>query len=231
MLKNKVPSNIPEDISGKKLTFLNPYSYLYFRKSPDDFKEFDYILADGILFVLMLRILGVRTKRVSFDMSSLAPLVFSQAETSNSSIAIIGSAEGVVESAVASLRTDYPKLNVIELRNGYFKDKEETAHYIEKLSSLSPDIVIVGMGTPNQERFINALSRSGWEGTAFTCGGFLHQTSKKGNTYYPKIFDKLHLRWLYRIIDEPKLFYRYFALYPLSVILFIKDAISSGKTS
>ena len=85
-----------------------------------------------------------------------------------------------------------------------------------------PNIVIAGMGSPLQEHFLISLRKKGWGGLGFTCGAFIKQTAKNIN-YYPKVFDKFHFRWLYRLFDEPKLFGRYFFEYPkvlLELILF-----------
>jgi N-acetylglucosaminyldiphosphoundecaprenol N-acetyl-beta-D-mannosaminyltransferase len=79
------------------------------------------------------------------------------------------------------------------------------------------------MGAMRQERFLISLWREGWRGLGFTCGGFLHQTARAELSYYPPLMDRLHLRWFCRIWSEPKLFWRYFALYPLGMALFLKD--------
>ena len=112
-------------------------------------------------------------------------------------------------------------LNVLRYRDGYFSDKEREDE-LDLLIKDNPDIVIVGMGTPLQEFFLRDLRELGWQGTGFTCGGYLHQSSN-GIDYYPKLIDKLNLRWLYRIYDEPKLFKRYTVDYSKFIFLFAYD--------
>ena len=61
---------------NKKLTtFLNPFSYLLARNQRNLFSSFN-IEIDGILLVLILRIFGFRFSRKSFDMTSLACIIF-----------------------------------------------------------------------------------------------------------------------------------------------------------
>jgi len=45
-----------------------------------------------------------------------------------------------------------------------------------------------------------------------TCGGYIEQTSEYGVDYYPSHWIyKLHINWIYRIINEPsRLWKRYF---------------------
>lgn len=82
------------------------------------------------------------------------------------------------------------------------------------------------MGTPAQDIFLKELNEIGWDGIAFTCGGFIHQVASGKLNYYPEIINKLNLRWLYRIYDEPKLFKRFFCYYPLSMLLFLYDYLN-----
>ena len=204
-------------------TFLNPYSYLVARKNIKTFSNFDNIYFDGIVLSKLMNAIGARQSRVSFDMTSLAPRVFQHASNETKTVYFIGGEEGISDQAAKILRAEYPKLNIIGCRSGFFKNETEKELVITELASTKPDIVICGIGTPHQENFILQLKESGWIGSGFTCGGFFHQTAKTGIKYYPFWFNKLNLRWLYRIIDEPKLLKRYALHYPMFLIVFILD--------
>lgn len=212
------------------VTFLNPYSYILARKNKELFDNFDTIYVDGIFIVNLFKILKIkRLTRNSFDMTSLAPKVFEEAIQNNKSIYFVGAKEGIIDRTIEVIRKKYSKLKIVGYRNGYFNDIADRDIVIDKIINLNPDIVICGMGTPLQEKFLMDLRNKEWLGKGYTCGGFLHQTAKTIN-YYPKIFDKLNIRWIYRIIDEPHLFYRYFVLYPKFLLVFFKDFINF-KTS
>ncbi|WP_437396043.1 WecB/TagA/CpsF family glycosyltransferase [Flagellimonas lutimaris] len=222
LLKEKIYS---DDLDENGIaTFLNPYSYLFFRTQKEAFKSFDKIYIDGILLVLLLRMWGIRTKRASFDMTSMAPSVFGSSVEKKKNIYFIGSTEENLTGFLAVVRANFPELKISGYRNGYFKNKEERQKVLSSILELKPDKVVVGMGTPNQENFLCELKNMGWKGVGYTCGGFIHQTAK-GMNYYPKFYNEYNLRWLYRIFDEPKLFKRYSFYYPLSVCLFTFDAI------
>lgn len=67
---------IDRDKSSERLTtFLNPFSYIVARKNIKHLNQFN-IEIDGGMLVVVLRFFGLRVKRKSFDMTSLAPLVF-----------------------------------------------------------------------------------------------------------------------------------------------------------
>lgn len=205
-------------------TFLNPFSYLKYRETPDLFKKFDVIYIDGILLVLWFRLFGIKVERKSFDMTSLAPKVFEFCSKNKKSIYFIGSTENAINLFVDKVSNEYLDLKVLGFRNGYFKDEREKQDAIKLIIKKNPDFVVVGMGTPFQEQFLVLLRELGWKGVGFSCGGFIHQTAQ-GIQYYPTFFNKYNLRWLYRIIDEPYLIKRYFIYYPKSFLLFVYDMI------
>ncbi|MXJ89703.1 WecB/TagA/CpsF family glycosyltransferase [Klebsiella pneumoniae] len=206
-------------------TFINNYSYLYFRKNLDLYDNYNSIYCDGILMTKLAQMAGIEAHRVSFDMTSLAPIVFSYAQKNHKKIAIIGSDSDSNKKAISIVLEKYPNLLLVKTRHGYFKDEKERSQFVQELVELEPDIVIVGMGTPAQDIFLNDMFLTKWSGVAFTCGGFLHQTAKNGSTYYPEFFNKYNLRWLYRMIDEPKLVSRYLFGYPKSILFYLVDLL------
>ena len=222
LLKNKQKTNS----KAKLTTFINPYSYLYFRKNLQLFKEFDHIFLDGILLVVLFRLFGVKTSRYSFDSTSLAPKVFSNAVRQNQTIYFVGSNQDSIQDFVKVIKSNYKGLLLHGYNKGFFDTTEEREQLLTNIVELNPDIVIAGMGTPLQDYFLIDLKNKGWRGNGYTCGGFIHQTIKTHN-YYPAFFNKLNIRAVYRMIDEPKLILRYFLLYQKSICLFFIDFIKS----
>ena len=213
--------------SNNLYTFLNPYSYLLARNEKELFSHFN-IYIDGIALVKILHWIGYsHIERKSFDMTSLAPEVFNDAIEKDESVYFIGTKPGIIDKAVENIRENFPKLRIAGYRDGYINPQERES-VLEEIIQKSPDIVVCGMGTPLQERFLVDLQNKGWKGTGYTCGGFLHQTAQSLQ-YYPKWVDKYHLRWLYRIYDEPKLFKRYFWEYPKFLFIFTYDFLFYKK--
>ncbi len=225
---NKFPEN--KDlffnlVKGKRsllITYVNSYSYLYLRKNQDLYNNVDIITSDGFLLKFLLRfIYGKRTPLLSPDFSSYFMELFQWISRKNKSVFFVGSTSEALQLSLQNIKKNFPELKIVGNHHGYFDNRKKTI-LIERISSLSPDFVIVGMGTPKQELFLVELSKSGWTGVGITCGALLSQSAKKLN-YYPKLFKTLKMRWVYRIIDEPKLLWRYMVLYPWSVFLFLKD--------
>jgi len=227
----KIVSNVNLNLDGSITTFINPYSaYILYEYNliKKICENFDYIFIDGIALVKAIQFKYKMNKlaRVSFDMTSLAPIVFNLAQQSGKSVYFIGTKKTLIDKSIRNIKTAYPQLKIIGYRHGYFRDKEEYKSVVNMVRDINPDVVIAGMGTPLQELFLLDLRDSGWLGAGFTCGGFLEQTAIAGIKYYPDLLNKLHLRWLYRLYKEPRrLFKRYFYIYPKFFLKFFKGDI------
>lgn len=204
-----------EDFEMKKglTSFVNPYSMLLLKNSPAIVDGIDHWHIDGISLVRYIsKIFKKDINRFSFDDTSVAPLVFEFAKEKSLSIAVVGTKEEIIHTAIKNLKNKYG-IEIAFYRNGYFKDAQDRINCLKKIQNDKIDIVICGMGTPYQESFLIDLKSSGWNGYGFTCGGYLHQVAQNEN-YYPTFFDKFNIRWIYRIWDEPKLLRRYMIEYP-----------------
>lgn len=184
-------------------TFLNPVSYLTALDNKELFYKFDGIFADGSILVAAIKLLyGEKVTRRSFDMTSLAPLLLQHAAETGKTIYIVASKQDEVKRAIEIFKERYPNLKFAGYRNGYFSDEIEQDKEAAHITQLNPDFLIVGMGTLMQEKFLLKVKNAGFQGIGFTCGGFIHQTSKNEIDYYPAWIDKLNLRFIYRMYKE-----------------------------
>lgn len=205
-------------------TFLNPVSYLEAIKHRELFDAFDGIFADGSILVAAIQCLyGKTVTRRSFDMTSLAPIVFKFAEEKGKSIYIIASKSGEINNAVKIFEQKWPLLKIVGFRNGYFSSEEEMDKVIEQIRELKPDFLIVGMGIVMQETFLVKVKKANVDCIGFTCGGFVHQTAYNEIQYYPKWIDWMNLRFLYRMYKEKHTRKRYVQAALLFPVRFIYE--------
>jgi N-acetylglucosaminyldiphosphoundecaprenol N-acetyl-beta-D-mannosaminyltransferase len=197
------------------MTFANPATVILAAHNyefRDILNEFDIVAPDGVGMVLAMRRLHQKPAlRISFDSTSLAPLVFQLAVDKGINVILSGGAPGIAEAAKHRLMLAYPGLQIGVTFSGY-GNLDATA---DAIAALAPGIVIAGMGAPVQESFLLQLVRRGWVGLGFTCGGYLDQLSLKGTKYYPGWVDRCEVRWAYRLFMEPgRLWRRYLLEYP-----------------
>lgn len=211
---------------GRLYTFVNPYSYLQLRKNCDIVGRFSKIYCDGILLVIFLRIIGFRVERKSFDSTSMAVTVIKEFAKNKKNIYLVGGVGGVADAAAQHFSDIDRDIKVCGTRSGYFLNNHEYEEFVSSIVSINPDLVIVGMGAPKQEKMLIDLADAGWHGIGYTCGGYFHQTAASGVKYYPDWIDRANLRWAYRIFDEPKLVRRYTLEYGKFVFVFAYDFFS-----
>jgi N-acetylglucosaminyldiphosphoundecaprenol N-acetyl-beta-D-mannosaminyltransferase len=214
--------NIKNWCNGCVCTFLNPVSYLEAVKEEELFGKFDLIFADGSIMVWFIHLLyGKKIKRRSFDMTSMAKEVFQYASNEKKTVYFVGASEANLKIAIDKIKKDFPFLEIVGSRNGFFSSKDDLKLEIDNIIEKSPDLLIVGMGVIKQEKFLLQVKDAGFSGCGFTCGGFLHQYAMRGKKYYPDWINKYNLRFLYRMCKEPYTIRRYakaFFMFPVLVL-------------
>lgn len=185
------------------VSFINPYAFklrLVDQAYFNSLWHFDLILPDGIGVVKAFRWLnGVDIERQSFDATSLFHPVLRHLNLTKKSLCIVGGRPGTAIYAQEKMRNLYPDVTYLGTLDGY-RDFEETVGWVKKHN---PNVVLVGMGSPIQESILLRLKLDGFLGVGFTCGGFLDQFVQSSQ-YYPAFIDQFDLRWLYRLVSEPK---------------------------
>lgn len=122
------------------------------------------------------------------------------------SIYLFGSKQEVIDSMKIVIKEQYPNLKLVGTSNGYVTDKDKV---FDEIVKLEPDIVLVALGIPLQEMLIYKHLNRFKKGIFVGVGGSFDVMSgmkKKA----PKIFIKLNLEWLYRIMKEPKRLKRFY---------------------
>lgn len=122
------------------------------------------------------------------------------------SIYLFGSKQEVIDSMKKVIKEQYHNLKLVGTSNGYVKDKDKV---FDEIVKLEPDIVLVALGIPLQEMLIYKHLDRFKKGIFVGVGGSFDVMSgiKKRA---PKIFIKLNLEWLYRIMKEPKRLKRFY---------------------
>jgi N-acetylglucosaminyldiphosphoundecaprenol N-acetyl-beta-D-mannosaminyltransferase len=151
---------------------------------------------DGSGAVLGLKLLhGLKSIRLD-----LPKVIFEVSNEKKYKVFILGASEEVNEKAVKEINIKYSNIHIVGRRNGYFKNDSEI---IQHLRETSPQIVMVALGSPKQEKFSAALNIIFPEILFIGCGGALDILAQK-ITRAPKFFQDNHLEWLYRLSLEPK---------------------------
>lgn len=123
---------------------------------------------------------------------------------------MFGGAPGIAEQARVTAQRLYPKLRIVGVRDGYFSATEES-DIIAEIHSARPEILLVALGVPKQEKWImrhkdtlNIPLSIGVGGTFDVMAGTV--------TRAPLWMQRANLEWFYRLISQPSRALRMLAL-------------------
>lgn len=163
------------------------------------------IVPDGVGIVKGANMLGYSVKE-RIPGIEIAWTLLKEGNNQNKSIYLLGASEEVIEKMKEKIKCDYPNLKLLGAVNGYSKDKDKD---FEKIKKANPDIVLVALGIPAQEKLIYKHLSDFDKGIFVGVGGsfdVISGTKKRA----PKIFQKLGIEWLYRLMKEPKRIKRFY---------------------
>jgi N-acetylglucosaminyldiphosphoundecaprenol N-acetyl-beta-D-mannosaminyltransferase len=136
--------------------------------------------------------------------SLLMPKLLESCNINGLSVFLLGSQSEVLESAIARLRKQYPNVKFAG-HHGYF-DKEEFLQnevVIQKINRAEPNILLVGMGMPIQESWVQK-HRNRLHVNAIMLGGAIIDRLAGVVPECPQLLSNVGLEWLYRLYREPK---------------------------
>lgn len=119
---------------------------------------------------------------------------------------LFGAKKEVVTQLVEKVKKDYPNIIISGYNDGYVEDKDSV---FDEIANIQPDAVLVALGIPAQEMLIAKHYNRFEKGIFIGVGGSFDVLSGMKKRA-PKIFIKLNLEWLYRILKEPSRFGRFY---------------------
>jgi len=192
-----------------------------------------HVRIDGLPIIYFGRWLGhpLRAEHRTGWMDWLDPFM-TDAVTGGWRIHYVGSKPGVADRGSQLLRERYPGL-AIDSDHGYFALEEGSAELeslFERIQALAPDVLIVGMGMPRQEHFVDIARRRLAVPVILTAGACMDYVV--GDIPIPpRWLGRIGLEWAYRLASEPRRLWRRYLLEPwFAVGLFLKEWLDS-KTS
>ncbi len=180
------------------------------------YQHADLVTPDGIGVVWACRFLGqpLPERVTGIDMIYKLCAI---AASKGYSLFLLGSRSGVARRAKIRLEEKFPGLTVAGTHPGYFKRNEKV---IQTIKSANPDILLVGMGFPKQERWIYENIDKIGASFAMGVGGSFDVISGK-LPRAPQMVQNLGLEWFYRLLLEPRRLGRssYIPLFMVNILL------------
>lgn len=171
----------------------------------DVYANADLILTDGkpLLWIAKYYKTPIKEKVSGSD---LFPRLCELAAKKGYRMFFLGAAEGVAAKVAENLKKRFRGLQVVDTYSppyGFEKDVAEIDKIMKKVHAAQPDILIVGLGCPKQEKFVYRFREQLNVPISLGLGASLD--FEAGNVKRaPKWMADHGLEWLFRITQDPK---------------------------
>lgn len=203
---NSFYNMIRDNLKNNKKSFIVTANTETFMISKDDKElqellncEESIIVPDGIAIVKAGKKMNynIEERITGID---IANKLLQFANELNKKVFLFGAEEKVIVKLKEVVEKEYPNIDLVGISNGYVEDKDKV---FNKIAKLEPDIVMVAMGIPKQEKLIYKHINKFDKGIFIGVGGSFDVMSGIKRRC-PQILINLNLEWLYRIVKEPK---------------------------
>ncbi|WP_299811326.1 WecB/TagA/CpsF family glycosyltransferase [uncultured Shewanella sp.] len=172
-------------------------------------KQTKHTFADGI-GIRLACLSKEKALQDNLNGTDVFPRLCQLAESNNLSIFMLGGAAGVAQSAAANMQKQYPKLKIAGYHHGFFNSEsfsesfsEENRHVIDTINQSNADILLVAMGAPKQELWLEANKQHLTCAIGIGVGGLFDFYAKRIKRA-PLWLRQMGFEWCYRLLQEPK---------------------------
>ncbi len=174
----------------------------------------DVLLPDGVGLMLVSKFLGFKLNRITGR--EMFEKIISFADQNNLKIFLLGSSEKVILLCLKRLKNEYSLIKASGFEGPFLdkegipvtnKDLEAEEKSLRMINAFKPDILFVAFGAPKQEIWLDKNLHKLNIGGAMVVGGTFDYFSGV-KPLPPRLFSKIGLEWLWRLICDPKRFKR-----------------------
>lgn len=210
--------------------FANSHMVVEAKKNEDFARKVNnanLVLADGFPIKKAIEYLyNINQDRVS-GMDFLPDLI-EVADKLNLSLFILGSTIEVIEATRSVIDTNYSNINIVGYISPPFNEKWNNNSYVNTINKVKPNIVLVALGCPKQEKWMATHSKE-IKSVMLGIGGALPVFAKVTKDA-PLWMKENGLEWIYRISQDPKrLWKRYLITNTLFIWHLLKQFINNIK--
>lgn len=182
----------------------------------------DHLLPDGSGIALAAR-LARQPSGDNLNGTDLFPEICRHAARRGQSIFLLGGKPGIAALAASAMCQQHPALRIAGTRHGFWTRAEED-RLIAEINASGAAILLVGLGVPLQEKWIQRVRHRLMARVVMGVGGLFDYYSG-AIPRAPMLFRQIGCEWIWRLMQEPqRLFSRYILGNPLFVLAAVAHA-------
>lgn len=215
--------------ASRTLFFANANTLNLAADSPEDRRILggsDFLFGDGTGVRWAARLGGTRL-RANLNGSDLVPALLAAANEDGRSCFLVGAEPEVVARTAAVIARRYPGWRVLGHHHG-FLDVATDRELRATIAEARPDLLLVGMGNPMQERWIAAGARP----ARLTIGvGALFAYLSGDYRRAPSLLQRFGVEWLFVLLLQRHKWRRYVFGAPSFLLRVLREHLAGGRAS
>jgi len=169
----------------------------------------DLSLCDSRILEKLLALVGKKIKAI-IPGSDLTQCLFDQVLSDSDRILIVGG--GANEIDLLRGKYSYLKIQHINPSMGFIDKPDEVTQLVNDIVDAEANYVFLAVGSPRQEILASKIKMTvGASGVGLCIGASINFIVGKENRA-PKWIQKLHIEWLYRMLQDPKRLVKRYAM-------------------
>ncbi len=218
------------DGERKRVAFINADCVNQAATNPayqDALSRMTTLLPDGSGLSLAARLKG-ESLTDNLNGTDLFPMICQEARRTGRSIYFLGGKPGVADDAANAAASALPGLRIAGCEHGYF-DRSAEGKVVERINESGADILLVALGAPHQEQFIDRHGDALSPTLCMGVGGLFDFVAGRVPRA-PKAVRRVGMEWAWRLACEPRrLAKRYLVGNPVFIGRAIAAALSTRK--
>lgn len=162
---------------------------------------FDEVYPDGVGVKMAARMQGLALKE-NVNGTDMFPLLCEQLQLQDKSLYLCGATKSVVSKLAKKLHVEFPKLRIAGYTDGY-SYSQSPSELCAHINNSKADLLLVAMGAPRQERWINEHASMLEVKAVIGVGGLFDFYSGEVSRA-PVWFRELSIEWVWRLVQQPK---------------------------
>lgn len=196
-------------------------------------RKAEWVVCDSRILLLCSRMAGSPLVE-AIPGSSFFPAFYEyHGKDENCKIFLLGAMDGVAQKAMECINEKMGRKMVVGAYSpsyGFEKKQDENERIYEMINASGANVVLVGVGCPKQEKWIDVHKDKMPNVDIWMALGATIDFEAGNVKRAPKIFQMLYMEWFYRFLQEPKRMYkRYFVDDPKFFWYFAKQLLGLYK--
>jgi N-acetylglucosaminyldiphosphoundecaprenol N-acetyl-beta-D-mannosaminyltransferase len=184
------------------------------------YEQADVVFVDGMSLVLASRLTGGQLRRAHrATLLDWMPSVLDDAARDGTVVFHLGGHPDWIEQGAAAWRAQHPGLQ-LHVHHGFF-GPDGTDDVRAEIARVSPDLLLVGMGMPEQERWLARNAGRLAVPVIVTVGAFLGYAAGATATP-PRWTGRLGLEWAWRLAADPRRLARRYLVEPFALAVALR---------